>query len=164
MRQIAIGINQNHDKFLQGYRKGDTINRVADGRYFGPFHCTLPDMPDSDVLATVYRLLNGAPHNNATERGITEAYYSQGFPSLSVGDLVMVDGQVYACESLGWSQPFSVTERATKPYPCQCGADMPVDGEWATGHCLFNGYQPAQGELVKNHHFRCAACGNEQWS
>jgi hypothetical protein len=96
--KVKVLINQNIEKFRRlpsGYVHGDTLVEALDFELEG----SSVDF----VLDCVYRSLNiGTYHDLGTLTAEQIADYHTRFPSLSVGDVVWVNGYLFACEPFGW--------------------------------------------------------------
>jgi hypothetical protein len=97
--RVQIGLNQATDygrKFTEGYVEGDEVIPV--------FAYTIGDGLDVEhELERAFRIGNGAPRGDGGfEVELSDAYYEGKNRSLSVGDVVVVDGVSYACQGSGW--------------------------------------------------------------
>ncbi len=110
---VAIDTSGRHAGLVDGYRQGHPLTEVA--------RLTIDDDDDIAVLEEVFRLFNvgddseyGEPDPRALE------YRFRGNRSLSVGDVVTLDGRWFACARLGWAsiEPVSVfaTQAGTKEH------------------------------------------------
>lgn len=103
------------------FRTGDTrpagvvnVIELADGRFTWKDAATLPE--ERHELAWVFQydaggcddahaLLEAAFETfNIGEDELAGQYRARKLRSLSVGDVVMIDGTVYSCESAGWAE------------------------------------------------------------
>jgi len=99
MKQVQIWINTAPGRFKNGYVAGDHLMPALD------FGASLDDS-DEDILEQAYTALNINP-NPPTFGTLATAsilQYHLNFPSLSVGDIVEIDGVRYACEPFGWKR------------------------------------------------------------
>ena len=96
---IKVLINKAPTKYEKGYIEGDIL--VEATKFFVD-----NGLSDQEILEATFTALNAPEPNgigNLTPAKIR--VYHKVFPSLSVGDVVEIDGRRYACESLGWSEP-----------------------------------------------------------
>ncbi|MCK5548164.1 MAG: hypothetical protein KAI64_04065, partial [Thermoplasmata archaeon] len=103
MKDILVKINRSErrDRF-NGYQDGDPMDTALSIQVFNAGLAS-PDDSDQDLLEKVFAALNApffSPIGNLTEQDIKE--YHREYPSLSVGDVVQINGQPYACEGVGW--------------------------------------------------------------
>lgn len=70
------------------------------------YTCTLTGSAtttDAEFLERVFAMFNDHPDPNFSgDAAHTAAWYDSGLRSLSVGDVVAIDGRHYACDSHGW--------------------------------------------------------------
>jgi hypothetical protein len=106
MKQIIVKINRSErrDKYHAGYQKGDPLEAVLTIEVFNA-GLTSPDDPDEVLLEATFKALNApffVPVGNLTPADV-EDYHSK-YPSLSVGDVVEINRQPYACQNMGWEK------------------------------------------------------------
>jgi hypothetical protein len=107
MKQIIVKINRSErrDKYFEGYQEGDPLEAALSIEVFNAGLAS-PDDPDDVLLEKIFHALNvddyQGGYGNLTGRDVKE--YHQKYPSLSVGDVVEINGQPYACQRLGWQK------------------------------------------------------------
>jgi hypothetical protein len=102
---VTIYLNVQYDAtghlsgMLDGYQAGDEVTPVFT-------YCPWDKSDYTPVMLAedAFRLFN-APEESITQKydlKITLRYRANKLRSLSVGDLVMIDGEVFACEKMGF--------------------------------------------------------------
>ena len=96
--EVSINRTERRDRY-EGYEAGDPL-KTAVVFQVPPFdHFT-----DEQVLDKVFRLFNGPPEAWGTLTVENVITYHNRFPSLSIGDVVSVGGNHYACARFGWTK------------------------------------------------------------
>ncbi|WP_370973915.1 hypothetical protein [Amycolatopsis sp. cg9] len=92
--------NHAHDKFLRGYESGQTVTEVFT-------YTTRPqgDTHDHTLADEAFELFNigddpqfGTPDPRALD------YRARRNRSLSIGDVLGIDGRFYSCDASGWRE------------------------------------------------------------
>lgn len=104
MKDILVKVNrsESRDRFFDGYKDGDPLETALSIQVYNAGLAS-PDDDDLAICEKVFAALNApffSPVGNLTEQDIKE--YHREYPSLSVGDVVQINGQPYACEGTGW--------------------------------------------------------------
>src|SRR5687768_794247 len=94
---VAVDDAGRHIGLLDGYMLGHPVTLV--------FSTEAPACDDADACEQLYRLLNVGDYPDFGEPDPrAKAYRARGNRSLSMGDLVWLDGRFYACASSGWNR------------------------------------------------------------
>ena len=87
--------------FCDGYLPDHQLARVFAFSLAGEGH----PFDDPGVLSNVYFLFNvGDDPDFGDPSPLSVAYRNKGLRSLSVGDVVILDGRAYQCDHSGWSR------------------------------------------------------------
>ncbi|MFD4407732.1 hypothetical protein ACFWPH_33705 [Nocardia sp. NPDC058499] len=92
-RRVRVFCNNDRD-ILDGYQP--EAHLVLAYTLTAPTACS-----DSQILEWVFAMFNDHPLD-ADDETHTRAWYDSGLRSLSVGDVVAIDDNFYACASIGW--------------------------------------------------------------
>jgi len=102
--RIRAFLNEERDEqgrpvgMLDGYASGHSLRLALDADQER-------DDPDLDVCEWMFWLLNvgdDPDYNNGVAQPLADEYRFHGNRSLSVGDVVAVDDEFYACGRVGW--------------------------------------------------------------
>lgn len=97
-RTAEVSVFCNATGRLGYYRPGDHLVFA--------YTCTLTGgatTSDTEFLERVFAMFNDHPDPNFPgDAAHTSAWYDSGLRSLSVGDIVAINGRHYACDSHGW--------------------------------------------------------------
>lgn len=99
MHNIHEDPTRSHIPTMDGYRTTDELTTVAVWHF--------PNADALGLLERVFTLGNMDPElitNDERGRDLATAYRARRNRSLSVGDVVTVDGTPYACQRFGWIQ------------------------------------------------------------
>lgn len=84
------------------------VNAFGENRHMDPAYVPVFGFSDArcddwtkDNLEAVFAIGNGVA-NDEWSRGMVKDYYAQKIRSLSVSDVVVLNGVHYRCESAGW--------------------------------------------------------------
>ena len=117
---VALDGAGRHLGILDGYQAEHPVTPV--------FATDLPDADDITACDQLYRLLNvgedpslGDPDPRAV------AYRQRGNRSMSIGDLVCIDGRFYACTEDGW-QSFATEPTVVRQTQAHGSTPLPEVG------------------------------------
>ncbi len=91
--------NPNGRTYFDGYQAGDEMRQVF--AYDDEVHVDYPEAR----CDRAFHLFNAPPDFLVpADQAIAEAFHARRLPSLSIGDVVVVEGGAYACTRDGWEQ------------------------------------------------------------
>lgn len=99
MTKAKVFINKSvPDKFVYGHKEGDVLEEIPGTYYFAK------DTDPEDACERLFHILN-APDEllSDAERQVLGDYH-RSHPSLSMGDVVEINGKRYACDHVGWKE------------------------------------------------------------
>ena len=95
--KVRVYINKSKMKFTRSYRNGDDLTQALEF-----------DLDADCVDDALYLTFEGLNVDNAPPLGSLSSAdllrYHLSYPSLSVGDVVEIDGYKFACEPVGWKE------------------------------------------------------------
>ena len=91
MATVEIGLN----KFISDVTDDRLLTKVTT--------YSANKVGDMDIIEEAFVAFNGEGSRKSLKE-IVDQYYAEGNHSLSVGDVVSVDGRAYLCQSMGWTR------------------------------------------------------------